>query len=1486
MKKNGTEKPKRFARYPSQSTRDTSESVPKLRYGANSNLATFKQKMVVAAMEKYGNLARLLELDEYYEPDPIELSDYDKRTDPLGIQLDRMKNKIKTRDRLISEMENNRTPFYGYMLRHLSNESLDAIKLLDEYEQINREKDPLLLWRAIKKTHKVATNSNVERVRKAETRRKYQEAKQGPYESIVSYKERFDYLLEAYKDVGNAEMEESDIAMDFFEGLDDTRYGEFKTNYLNDLMMGTQSAPDHVNDVYVKASKFMSHNRTQKSGGGSSFMSRSKNNKGKKSGDRDDTAEQRRKNDTESKGSNRAQKKKPLICWSCGEPGHRMNECPASSDQEPENRKCTTTMLNAFTSGSEPFQWYEVLLDNQADVSVVHPRLLTNVRPATRGCSVAGLSGHELELPNVGELDQFFTCKTADELRASVLCQADVEDIYDVTYKQGESFTVHLPNSDLTFYRRNKMYVADMRDWATAHANVTTVAEREAQYSKVEVARAREARDLVRNSGFDSERDAVSLVSDGNITGVRLTPRDIRRAFDIYGKPFEAVRGKTTSKKVSRQYVDTALKAEQQKEQRLYTDIFNVRQQPFMLTLAEPMGLTIVAALENETTDQLGLALQEHVNLLRSYGYIPTIAYLDPQPGFKALRGKITGVEIDIAGAGDHLDKIDGKIRRIKETIRSVNAGLPWNLPDANVKDLVRYSNSRMNLRRPSTNGSAVAPRVALTGRKPDYKKELSLAFGDYVECYDPKTKSNNAEQSRTEPCIALYPTGNANGSWIFLNMKTNKYISRTNWRKMITTQIVIDAVNRITSLQSNGKKSNSPAGNNDDEGRVTKYSESALQAETGENDMTEAPREPDKNEQDDTTEIPELVDDHDDGDDDGGNDKGVHGQESSVGASLQQGKEESPATSSSHAPGDTGESEITGVVNNTYKVPLPAKGQSGRRAAGALRKPVMYRAYHTSVTQGLREHGNEAYLAIVQELKQLLHHKKAIVPVHKSELSRTQLKRTIRSLMFLKTKYDGLGRFEKIKARLVANGAQQDRKLYTDTSSPTVALQSVFTCLAIAAKEGRHISTVDIGGAYLNAEMTGEEVIMELEPMLATIMKKLDPSIQPFIDERGRLLVRLDKALYGCVQSARLWYNTIRAYLESIGFVANTVDQCVFNRTANGNQCTVTLHVDDLLVMSQDKSDTVWLVEQLKKQYGEVKYCDDSDMSYIGMHVSVADGKAVISMKAYLDGVLEEAAVAGRAASPATSSLFSQSETQKLSRKETASFHSVVAKLLYLATRVRPDILLSVAYLATKVKSPTHEDQQKVERVLKYLAQTSDKVLHLRIGEEMSVRCFIDASFALHTDGKGHTGVVIQVGGATVLCRSTKQRIVTKDSTESELVGLSDMFACAMKIHEFICAQGYKLDPPVVFQDNISNISLVTKGGGKYRSKYMRVRQALVKEQHDNGCIKLEYLPTGKMLADVLTKPLQGELFRYLTCCIAGSGYSCHRGAKKNTAQ
>ena len=92
-------------------------------------------------------------------------------------------------------------------------------------------------------------------------------------------------------------------------------------------------------------------------------------------------------------------------------------------------------------------------------------------------------------------------------------------------------------------------------------------------------------------------------------------------------------------------------------------------------------------------------------------------------------------------------------------------------------------------------------------------------------------------------------------------------------------------------------------------------------------------------------------------------------------------------------------------------------------------------------------------------------------------------------------------------------------------------------------------------------------------------------------------------------------------------------------------------------------------------------------------------------------------------------------------------------------------------------------------------------------------------------------------------------------------------------KCNAFMEAQGLKMRPPVLCQDNTSTISLVTKGGGTWRSKYMRVRQASIKERLDNGDFVVEYTPTGSMIADVLTKPLSGELFRTMRRYITGGG-------------
>jgi hypothetical protein len=134
---------------------------------------------------------------------------------------------------------------------------------------------------------------------------------------------------------------------------------------------------------------------------------------------------------------------------------------------------------------------------------------------------------------------------------------------------------------------------------------------------------------------------------------------------------------------------------------------------------------------------------------------------VDPQKSLPALEGNFPGVEINGTGAGDHLAKVDAKIRRIKETARSILVGLSYTLPPNRVKDLVTYVVNRLNTRRTSALNDNVCPRSKFTGRKIDYKREFMLGFGDYIEAYDPKARSNTMD-ARTEPCIALvYPAAN-----------------------------------------------------------------------------------------------------------------------------------------------------------------------------------------------------------------------------------------------------------------------------------------------------------------------------------------------------------------------------------------------------------------------------------------------------------------------------------------------------------------------------------------------------------------------------------------------------------------------------------------------------------------------------------------------------------------------------------------------------
>ena len=146
-----------------------------------------------------------------------------------------------------------------------------------------------------------------------------------------------------------------------------------------------------------------------------------------------------------------------------------------------------------------------------------------------------------------------------------------------------------------------------------------------------------------------------------------------------------------------------------------------------------------------------------------------------------------------------------------------------------------------------------------------------------------------------------------------------------------------------------------------------------------------------------------------------------------------------------------------------------------------------------------------------------------------------------------------------------------------------------------------------------------------------------------------------------------------------------------------------------------------------------------------------------------------------------------------------------------------------------------------------------------------MTVKAYIDAAYGVHQDsGKSHTGCVIVLGaGGPLLAKSSKQKIVTKSSTEAELVGLSDTATLAIHLRNFVLDQGYEIGPAVVYQDNMSCMALMKRGGpGSERSRHINIRHFWLSERVDKGEVVIEHLGTEEMFANVLTKPVQGAQF------------------------
>ena len=174
-------------------------------------------------------------------------------------------------------------------------------------------------------------------------------------------------------------------------------------------------------------------------------------------------------------------------------------------------------------------------------------------------------------------------------------------------------------------------------------------------------------------------------------------------------------------------------------------------------------------------------------------------------------------------------------------------------------------------------------------------------------------------------------------------------------------------------------------------------------------------------------------------------------------------------------------------------------------------------------------------------------------------------------------------------------------------------------------------------------------------------------------------------------------------------------------------------------------------------------------------------------------------------------------------------------------------------AFLTTRVRDPNEGDWIKLAHLMKHVRGAMDLPLILRADGSGLLKWYIDASHGVHPNMRGHTGGGLTMGTGFPITTSTKQKLNTRSSTETEIVGVDDMMPGVLWTRLFLEAQGYGVNESIVFQDNQSAMLLEKNGkssSGK-RTKHIEMRYFFVTDQIAKGRLKVLWCPTADMTGD-----------------------------------
>lgn len=449
------------------------------------------------------------------------------------------------------------------------------------------------------------------------------------------------------------------------------------------------------------------------------------------------------------------------------------------------------------------------------------------------------------------------------------------------------------------------------------------------------------------------------------------------------------------------------------------------------------------------------------------------------------------------------------------------------------------------------------------------------------------------------------------------------------------------------------------------------------------------------------------------------------------------------------------------------------------------------------------------------------------------------------------KKKYDGAGNV-RYRARLVAKGFSQKEGVdYQETFSPVLRYSTLRLLFSVAAKLSLDIRHLDVTTAFLNGHLN-ETVYMQKPVTYET-------------NSGDNKVLKLKRAIYGLKQSSRAWYQRVNDYLINLGFQKSKYEPCLFTKFKGNVKVIIALFVDDFFVFSNCVMSTNDLIDKLGckfeiKDLGQINQC-------LGLRVNIKNNVITVDQEQYVENLLKKFNMSHcKTADTPMEINLKLEKSQNSCCDNNYPYRQLLGSLMYLAVLTRPDIAYSVNYLSQFNNSYDEKHWKHAKRVLKYLKGTKNLGLVFS-KDESYIKGYVDADWGSDiNDRKSFSGFCFKMSQTVVSFECRKQRNVALSSTEAEYIAMSEASKEAIYLKNLLFEITGISEPIVLYNDCQSAQKLVLNPIFHRRSKHIDIKYHFIREAVGNNLVKIDYLETSEMPADILTKSLGSVKHKYFT--------------------